>query len=435
MDFSLFNQNVVVLLSLLAAVSVTYIVSHLRPMWYGRRFVYLLFGALLACGAIEAAAHMEFPSDKLPTLLWLMILPFTFAASLIVAAWGSKVRWLKWLSLATCVLCFVFSAALINGYYRFYPTLFSVFSSGERLQALSQTTVNYSGSGASHSVNATIEGSLYATAQTTNGQVHSLSIPGTVSKFHPRTAWVYVPAIASSSGHINLPVVVLLPGIPGFPSNWLGSGLESTMDQFAKLHHGITPIVFMVDDTGSLTNDTECVNSPRGNVETYLTTDVPKYIKAHYDVSDDSSDWAIGGLSMGGMCSVMLSLRHPNVYRNFLDLGGETGPEVGPMQQTVDKLFYGSASAWAAHQPLLLLQHKTYYGMNGFFAIGNGDKASDIAGMEQLYQQSKTAGIESVYEEIGGQHTFSVWQQSFKDSLPWLSNRLGATECLSSCVQ
>jgi len=434
MDISLLNQNLVVCFSLIAATAVTFIITHARKKWFKKKRPFYIVGISLA-GAIiiEVLVHLEY-SSGLPTLLWLMVFPFTFSIGVVVPAWKNKLKWLKWLALGNVVVCFAFSLILINGYYRLYPTLYSVFNVEDRKQALEQTTVKYSNS-VNQKTNNTIESSLYSSSKSTNGRVFSLSIPGKVSKFQARTAWVYMPAVASSPGRINLPVVVLTAGYPGLPSNWIGSGLATTMDQFAKLHHGITPIIFMVDNTGSLTNDTECVNSPRGNVETYLTVDVPNYIKAHYEVSDNPANWAIGGLSLGGTCSVMLALRHPNIYHYFLDFGGEIGPEVGSKQKTIDELFDGSEQAWAAHQPLLLLQKNKYKGMGGYFAIGNDDNLTIVNDMGILYQASKAAGIESIYEEIGGQHTFAVWQQAYKDALPWLSNRLGATECSASCTQ
>jgi S-formylglutathione hydrolase FrmB len=206
------------------------------------------------------------------------------------------------------------------------------------------------------------------------------------------------------------------------------------MDEFAQHHDGIAPLVFMVDNTGSLTNDTECVNSPRGNVETYLTTDVPDYIKAHFNVATGASHWAIGGLSLGGMCAVMLALRHPDVYSNFLDFGGEIGPEIGSQQTTIDKLFGGSEQNWAQHQPATLLAQHKYNNMGGFFAVGAQDTRSLTDAAQQLSTASKEAGIDTLYEVIAGEHTFSTWQDAFKLSLPWVSNRLGSTECSVTCI-
>lgn len=435
MDFSLFSQNLVTFMSLIAAGVAMFIVMRLQKPWFGWPGLYMVSVCLAMAAILEGFVQFLFPTDQLPTLLWLMIVPFTLGAGLIMPAWTSRTGWLKWLAIGATVFNLAFSLALVNGYYRFYPTFYSLFNASDKRLAQSQTTVRFSQTSV-RKKSGSIENSLYANTPATGGTAFQLTIPGTTSKFHPRIAYAYLPAIANSPGRINLPVMVLLPGVPGLTSNWLSSGLAQTMDQFSKLHHGITPAVFMVDDAGSVSNDTECVNSPRGNVEAYLTVDVPSYIKSHYEVSSNPSQWAIGGLSMGGMCAVMLALRHPDVYRYFLDFGGEDGPEVGSEQQTIQKLFYGSESAWEAHQPLSLLQNNNYQnkGMGGFFAIGNGDKSNNVANMNDLYQKTKSAGIESVYEEVGGQHTFNVFQESFKDSLPWVSNRLGATDCSSSCT-
>jgi S-formylglutathione hydrolase FrmB len=429
-DISLLNQNMVVFFSLIAACACTFISTRLRKKWFGYRGFDIIAASVIASVVIEGLVHLEYPTDQLPTLLWLMVLPFTFSAGLIIAAWKNKRPWLKWLSVGTCLFCFLFSLILVNGYYSFYPTVGSVFNVGT---AESDPTTVYHSS--TKSAQSTIQSSLYAKNRSLTGQIRKLSIPGVVSKFKARSAYVYLPPVATGPVSVRLPVIVLTAGYPGAPENWVDSGIKTTMDHFAKLHNGVTPLVFMVDNTASLTNDTECVNSPRGNVETYLTDDVPTYIKDHYDVSSSSKQWAIGGLSMGGMCSFMLALRHPTVYDNFIDLGGETGPEVGSAQTTIDQLFYGSESSWAAHQPLFLLEDNRYDGMSGIFADGNGDSPSLLSGLRQAYTASEMSGIDSVFEEIPGGHTFAVWQQTFKDNLPWLSNRLGATSCSVACKQ
>jgi S-formylglutathione hydrolase FrmB len=333
----------------------------------------------------------------------------------------------------TTLASLLFVLVLVNSYYRFYPTLYAVFgkSNVQNLGASQDSVaIQYTAKASGTANTSSIEQSLDSLSkQPTSGKVFKLDIPGTTSKFIPRAAYVYEPAIASTLPNTKLPVIVLSAGFPGIPENWLGSGLEQTMDAFAEKHKGITPIIFMIDNTGSLTNDTECVNSPHGQVETYMTTDVPNYIKSHFSVSANPANWAIGGLSMGGMCSIMLTLRHPDVYHYFDDIAGEIGPEVGSQQKTIDDLFGGSTAAWTAHQPDLLLKSHTYNGLGGFFGVGRDDTLEVTDAEHTLYSDAEQAGVQSVYEDIAGQHTFDVWQQLFKDSLPWLSNRIGATVC------
>lgn len=377
----------------------------------------------------------------LPGALLLMILPGVFCIGLLTLIIRDKLE-LRTAGTICLVFGILFSLLLINNYYRFYPTLGEVFNKNNVAASLdpSQREINLQFTPVAHATahNQSIEDSLSSLdKQPTAGKVYSLNIPGVVSKFHARTAYVYVPAIYSDPGQINLPVIVLTPGFPGLTENWLGSGLQATMDNFASHHDGITPLVFMVDNTGSLTNDTECVDSPRGDVETYLTVDVPNYIKNNFRVAAGPEHWAIGGLSLGGMCAVMLTLRHPNVYHYFLDYGGEIGPEVGSQEKTIQTLFGGSEQAWQQHQPETLLATRSYknLGMGGFFGVGSQDELNVTQAAYQLSNDSKKAGIETLYEVINGQHTFDVWQNAFKLSLPWVSNRIGATECgVTNCI-
>ena len=438
MDINLLSQNLIILLSVSAASATTFILVNTNKKWLGKwlgkKSIILLSASIIATAIIELVIHHFFPSDKLPDLMWLMILPFPLSVSLVVLSWHSKISWLKWLAISNSIICLLITLVLINAYYGFFPTLSSIFNANSRdLTNGTQTTILQFASVNRDKTN-TIESNLYSQDSTTNGKIEKLKIPGSVSNFSPRDEWAYIPAIASSSSNVNLPVLILLPGFPGATGNWLGStALRQTMDEFAKQHHGIAPIVFMVDNTGSLTNDTECVDSPRGNVETYLTKDVPSYIKIHYKVATSPSNWAIGGLSMGGMCSAMIALRHPDVYHYFLDFGGENGPEVGSYSKTVADIFGGSQKNWQSHQILQLLKKHKYRDMGAFFAVGQGDSKDLINGIKQAYADSQKAGIESFYEKVAGEHTFKVWQQSFKIALPWLSNRLGATDCVNSC--
>jgi enterochelin esterase-like enzyme len=403
-----------------------------------RQSVYAIAGSLIA-GFLLKALFSYLTDSQLPGSFFFMMLPGTLSIAITVLIIWLKPQFRMLAGICT-FLGLLLTLLIVNNYYQFYPTLGELFNQNDNVQdldaVLNKPVLNYSGNAAKTTDKHSLESELIASPQhSTSGKVYSLNIPGTVSSFKARTAYVYVPAIYNEVTDIHLPVIVLTAGFPGLTENWLGSGLEHSMDAFAAEHRGITPLVFMVDNTGSLTNDTECVNSPRGNVETYLTTDVPNYIKSHFRVVNSPDNWAMGGLSLGGMCSVMLTLRHPDVYHYFMDYGGEIGPEIGSKQQTIDTLFGGSESAWAAHQPSLLLTSQNYKnkGIGGFFGDGNQDTPAVMQATRQLTQESQKAGIATVSEVIQGSHTFNIWQQLFEDSLPWVSNRIQATQCTDSC--
>lgn len=396
----------------------------------------LLISLVLAVSLDVLVTHAT--QTNLPASFILMCLPFTLLISLFGLTLIAKRR-LRIVTGVTVLVSLIFSLLIINDYYRYAPTIGNLLGKTNATAFAANTanvTVNYT-IGANQQVynNSSIQASLAKIKSApTAGKVYQVNIPGTVSKFNARPGYVYVPAIYNSPAQVNLPVIVLTAGVPGLPANWLGLGLQQIMDNFAKSHDGITPLVFVADSLGSINNDTECVNSPRGNVETYLSVDVPNYIKKNFRVDDAPQNWAIGGLSLGGMCAIMLTLRHTNVYHYFIDLGGEIGPEVGSKSQTIAALFNGSEADWAAHQPSLLLQENKYKGIGGFFGDGNQDSLAVTSAIAKLSAESKKAGLDSVIETINGAHTFDVWGQTYKDSLPWISNRIGATQCTSNCI-
>ena len=99
--------------------------------------------------------------------------------------------------------------------------------------------------------------------------------------------------------------------------------------------------------TASLCADTTKV----GRAETYLTVDVPRWIKAHLPVSRQARDWAIGGFSQGGTCATQLGPRHPDIFDSIIAVDGELKPTAGSVEHMVAEYFNGDRSAYEAQVP------------------------------------------------------------------------------------
>ncbi len=409
-----------------------------QKLSHKKLFVGVVLG--LAAGLLlQLLINLKFPGQKLP-LFFVIFWPAFIGLALFIEQrlWRARFR-LKLLDVAAVGVCLLFSLAVLNAYYQYYPTLYSALgiNNYKHISTSSQNSVVVRFQPLSHEAldNQSLERNLTNPQDLpTAGRVYNIAIPGTHSRFQARNANIYVPPVTFGPLRASLPVIILLAGSPGQPDDWLNGGqVKQTMDFFASRHHGITPLVVMVDHLGSTFADPECVDSQRGNVETYLTDDVPNFIKSKFDVALSSNHWAIGGLSDGGMCSVMLTLRHPDVFHYFLDFGGELGPSVGSTNKTVSELFNGSITDWQGHQPAYLFDTRSYKDMGGFFAAAKSDSYTVRSATKQLYQQALRGGFDAIYESVNGEHTFGVWEQNFKDAMPWLSNRLGATVCSTNC--
>lgn len=204
--------------------------------------------------------------------------------------------------------------------------------------------------------------------------VTTANIPGTVPGLNARNGYIYTPPAYNDASflHTKFPALLLLTGTPSDPASWLQSNLfTTTMDMLASHHAGVTPIVAIVDRSGSWANDTECLNSSHGNAETYLIIDVVNYLRAHYRVLPRPNNWGIGGFSEGDMCAAMLTLTHQNIFRHFLDMSGDPYPYLNDRSQTLPVLFHGSRIALQHHNIDWLLSHQHLsQDMTGQFAIG-----------------------------------------------------------------
>ena len=266
-----------------------------------------------------------------------------------------------------------------------------------------------------------------------HGRVITIPIPATTSGFSARDALVYLPPAWFEKPRPQLPVIELLAGEPGATDNWTQGGLaDVTSDAYAAKHSGRAPVLVMADNNGSDTADTECV----GKVERYLTVDVPRFVGARFGTATTPEQWAIGGLSEGGMCGLMLSLRHPEQYRTFLDYGGLLGPreaDDNSVGNTVSVYFNGEEAEFAAHEPLDILRAGRFEQLGGWFEVGSDD-ADPLAAQRLLVPAAKRAGVTTCSVVVpGGEHTFQVWTEALKSSLPWVAARLGIGPPVTKC--
>lgn len=208
-----------------------------------------------------------------------------------------------------------------------------------------------------------------------DGVVARVTIPATVSHFAARPAYVYLPPAALVPHPAPLPVLVFLSGQPGAPQNVIQAGrMAQLMDAFAHTHGGRAPIVVAPDQLGAPASNPMCVDSALGDSATYLTVDVPNWIRTHLAVEPQPAAWAIGGFSQGGTCSIQLGAAHPDLFRSIVDVSGQLRPANGTPAQTVARGFHGDAAAYRAAWPLsVLAAHSPYAREVGVFGSGSLD--------------------------------------------------------------
>lgn len=259
------------------------------------------------------------------------------------------------------------------------------------------------------------------------GKLVAATIPGTKSGFQARQAIIYLPPAYLTAKRPQLPVLVLVAGQPGSPQRWVDAGrLEQEMNNFAASHDGLAPVVVVADPNGSLSGNTMCMDSRLGNAGTYLSVDVPSWIKANLDVQTNTSRWAFGGFSFGGTCAIQMGAEHPTMYPNILVLSGQLEPALTASRSvTIQRAFAGNAQAFDAKTPLALLAHGTYKNSFVYLSVGAND-AHYGPGMDTLAAAAKEAGMEVVESKVPGSgHSWFSARTGFADGLNVLAKRMG----------
>lgn len=153
-------------------------------------------------------------------------------------------------------------------------------------------------------------------------------IPATTSGFNARPAYVWLPPAALTKSPPVLPVLVVFSGQPGSPEDSFTSGhFEQVLNEYAAKHHGLAPIVVAADQLSATDANPMCVDSKAfGNSASYLTVDVPAWIRSHFRVSDDPVMWGIDGFSQGGTCAVQLVSGFPELFGSGIATSSQLGP-------------------------------------------------------------------------------------------------------------
>ncbi|WP_235456903.1 alpha/beta hydrolase [Williamsia sp. Leaf354] len=396
--------------------------------WRTRRWRVLWVPVAAAVGAVVAVIvyvildARGLSPDSAPTLFWVWTVVGSAVVILTIVGIRSG-RWWQHVSMAFAIVLAVFCLALsVNQWSGYYPTLDRAVAGLTAQPLPNETTV------------AKLVTFRNRPETVKNGRVVAIRTPSAISRFHPRTEYVYLPpAWFTGATPPPLPAVIMIGGVVNTPQDWVRSGdALAISDAYARDHGGRAPILVLVDPSGNLTTDTECVDGPRGNVDTHITDEVRPYVISHFGAASAARNWAVVGWSMGGTCAIDLVVRHPEKFATFVDISGDIGPNVGNKQSTIKALYGGDSRAWDRFDPATVMRaHGRYTDVAGWFrSEGHRSKkdgaivSSQAEAARELSAIARSVGISTSERYSVGPHTWAFGAQSFAEALPWLHNRI-----------
>jgi hypothetical protein len=204
-----------------------------------------------------------------------------------------------------------------------------------------------------------------------NGAQLTVRIPPAASGFSARDAHLFVPSGWLRDPTSTRPVVEMMMGQPGRPT--LGATLDALHSLGAERLDD-APFVLVVDQLGAIDKNPPCSDTSAGKLDTYLSKDVPDWIRADLPASGDRRSWVIAGYSHGGECAAYLGAKHPGTWGNVVDISGPDKPGEHLPVYTRDTYYGGNQAAFEATWPAHILEATTYTEpMTGIFVAGDLD--------------------------------------------------------------
>ncbi|WP_316669518.1 alpha/beta hydrolase-fold protein [uncultured Propionibacterium sp.] len=226
-------------------------------------------------------------------------------------------------------------------------------------------------------------------------------------------ALVWLPASYLSHPERFYPVVLAFAGVPGSISTYqeggmaIGQGTETLTGQ-RKLRESIVVVPDVFPDN----LDTECVDADDGSIstESWVATGVVPWITTNLRAVGDRQAWATLGLSAGGWCSTMLTMRHPELFGHGVSMAGYFKP-----------VFDGKAYR-PENDPEYDLAHiaeQTPPDVRLWFWAAEDDEmpCSGLADFKQ--HVIAPTSLTTTLLESGG-HTPAVWESGLPAGLAWL---------------
>ena len=429
LDLNIVSGPVVYIVYAAALAVVVLLVARRPSRRWARRRWFATVAISAALGAVVGVGLTWLLSDRLDLFgaeltsvvrVWIAV---GFAAFGVAIVSMLRASWMRVVASALALVLFVLTTAMaVNIDFGQYPTVRSALGISaivdESAQPLPTTTASSAPS---------LDSWVAPATMPKTGSLTTVTIPASESGFPARPAVVYLPPAALTTNPPKLPVLVMLSGQPGSPQDPLITNkLEASLDTYAAAHDGLAPIVVSPDQLGDPTTNPMCVDSPLGKSQSYLTVDVPNWIKANLNVIDDPHYWGIGGLSQGGTCSIQLGAAFPTLFGVILDASGEEYPRIGDAQKTADAAFGGSLARYQAAYPAAIMQqHGHYDDTFAVFGVGSNDQAF-LPRVKAIYADAQAAGMTSTYIEApGSAHDATTWSYVFAQGTQLIADHWG----------
>lgn len=219
----------------------------------------------------------------------------------------------------------------------------------------------------------------------------------------------------AAAAHKAYPVLMLGHGSPGTPQVWTQKmSIAGLTDQLVH-DKKVAPFIAVAPALSPDGMDSECLIGPDDDrqMETWLSHDVPAFIRAHLRAAPERAAWAWAGYSAGGWCSAAMVMLHPDQFAGGIVLGGYFRPWWGQ-----DRPSWEPGSFQARRLDLV---NPTGARPDVALYVQTSRRDTQSWPSTNLYLQTVRAPtvVEAEVNATGG-HTFALWQPGLQRGVVWL---------------
>jgi len=193
------------------------------------------------------------------------------------------------------------------------------------------------------------------------------------------------------------PVLYMLHGYPFDDTHWDEIGIDEAADT-GIANGSLPPFIIAMPSADNEGTYTQTSGGP-GSFEAVLLDEFLPFVEATYRVADDAQGRAIGGMSRGGVWSLEIAFRNPDV---FSAVGGHS------VALSVNR-------APPVYDPLYLAADPAILTLRIYLDVGEGDRF--FSGMEELPAALRAAEVPHDYFVYEGAHTDSYWSAHVEEYL------------------
>lgn len=235
-----------------------------------------------------------------------------------------------------------------------------------------------------------------------------------------RTYGVVLPPDYAKNPKQHYPVVFLLHGGHGDPTDWFKKAAALSVIQKLYDSHRLQPTIFITPDGNDLRGssplwDPDYFDGKNGKVMTSIGDELVQVVRSRYRVKKDPMYWAIGGLSSGGWGALNIGLHRPQVFSIMFSHSGyftdKSGADNSPMTY------------------IARLSPATRKNLKIYLDAGEGD-GKFLTQSQAFHQQLTQFGVINVFHEFPGGHGlfgndvgWNYWHRHLADSLSFVGER------------